>query len=175
MDAFEAVVTKLESREFDTKRPVPKDVKLKVLDAARSTASGMNTQEWRFILVQDPKDLKMLADDSTTGQWVSSANFAVIVLTEPKYAFHLIDAGRAVQNMQVAEWGYGVSSRVFTGINDQKMRRDFGIPSNYQITIVVGFGYPAQKVTGKKKNRAPLDQVAYLEKYGNKLDPAKVT
>ena len=84
MDAFEAIATKLEVREYDSKKPVPKDVKMKVLEAARLTASGMNSQHWRLILVQDSKNVKQLADDSTTGQWVAQCNFAVIVLTSPQ-------------------------------------------------------------------------------------------
>lgn len=174
METYEVVISKVESREFDSKRAVPKDVKLKVLEAARMSASGMNSQEWRLVLVQDPRDLKMLADDSTTGQWVAGANFAIIVLTDPKPAYHLIDAGRTVQNMQITAWSYGVSSRVYTGFNQQKMRRDFAIPDNLEITIAIGFGYPTKTITGKKKNRASLEQIAYLEKYGSILDPSKV-
>lgn len=174
MDAFETIATKLEVREFDSKKPVPKDIKLKVLDAARLTGSGVNHQEWRFILVQESKALKQLADDSTSGKWVAGANFAVIVLTDPKLAFHQIDSGRALQDMQLAAWSAGVGSGLYTGINEQKMRNDFAIPSNLEPTVIVGFGYPAKKITGKKKNRMPLEEVAYLEKYGNRLDLSKI-
>jgi len=66
MDAYTCIATKLEIREFSSKN-VPADVKLKILEAARLTASGMNAQHWRFILVQEPDQLKRLAEDSTTG------------------------------------------------------------------------------------------------------------
>ena len=123
MDAYDAIITKLDVRDFDSKKPVSKDVKLKILEAARLTGSGINNQHWRFILVQDPKDLKQLADDSTSGQWVKGANFAVVVLTDPKLGFHLIDAGRVTQDMQVAAWSFGVASGLYTGfdtIQDEK-------------------------------------------------------
>lgn len=175
LDAYQTVVTKLEVREFDSSKPVPRDLKLKVLDAGRVTGSGMNSQHWRFILVQDPKNLKKLADDSTTGQWVAGANFAVIVLTDPKLPFRSIDAGRAVQDMQIAAWNEGVASRVYTGFSDQRMRADYAIPNNLEITIAVGFGYPAKKITGKRKNRRPIEEIAFLERYGNKLEQSKVT
>ena len=174
MDAFDAVVTKLEVREYDSKKPVPRDVKSKVLEAARMSASGMNMQEWNLILVQDPKDVKQLADDSTTGQWVAQTNFAVIILTDPKLPFHQLDAGRLIQNMQIAAWNFGVGSRIYSGFNAERMRKDFAIPSKLDITAVAGFGYPAKKLSGKRKNRKPLNEIAYLEKYGNKLDAAKI-
>jgi nitroreductase len=175
LDAYQTVATKLDVREFDSKKAVPRDLKLKVLDAARVTGSGMNSQHWRFVLVQDPKNLRKLADDSTTGQWVAGTNFAVIVLTDPKLPFRLIDAGRAVQDMQITAWNEGVASRVYTGFNDQKMRADYSIPNNMEISIAVGFGYPAKKVTGKKKNRMPIEEIAYLERYGNQLEQSRVT
>jgi nitroreductase len=172
MDAYDCIRTKLDVREFDSK-PVPADAKLKVLEAARLTQSGINTQDWRFILVQDPKQIKLLANDSTTGQWVAGANFAVIVLTSPKYGFHLIDAGRAVQDMQLAAWNYGVASGVFTGVKETEIRGDFAIPKHLTPTITVGFGYPVRKLLGKKK-RQPLNEIAYLEKYGNPLESSQV-
>jgi nitroreductase len=127
MDAYTCIATKLEIREFSSKN-VPADVKLKILEAARLTASGINSQHWRLILVQESDKLKQLAEDSTTGSWVKGSNFAVIVLTNPKYPFHLIDAGRVVQDMQLAAWNFGVTSRVYTGVKNESIRRDFNIP-----------------------------------------------
>lgn len=173
MDAYECVATKLDVREFDSKS-VAADVKLKVLEAARLTGSGINNQHWRFILVQGRERLKRLADDSTTGAWVANANFAVIVLTDPKYGFHLIDAGRAAQDMQIAAWNYGVISCLYTGLNVENLRKDFAIPDNLIPSVVVGFGYPPRKVTGRKKNRRPLSELAFLNTYENRLDPAKI-
>jgi len=174
LDAYDAVITKLDVKEFVSK-PVPKDVKLKTLEAARRTSSGINSQHWRFILVQDPMNLQRLAQDSTSGKWVQNANYAVIVLTDPKLGFHLIDAGRAIQDMQIAAWNFGVASRIFTGFDATKMRKDYAIPPDLEPSIVVGFGYPAKKITGKKKNRKPLEEIAFLEKFGNKFDQAKVS
>jgi nitroreductase len=174
MDAFDRIITKLDVREYDPSKSVPSDVKIKVLEAARSTGTGMNSQHWRFILLDERGSLKQLATDSTTGKWVESCNFAVIVLTNPKLGYHIIDAGRVVQNMQVAAWNYGVVSRVFTGLNPESLRRDFGIPQELNPTIVVGFGFPLKKITGKRKNRMPLEELVFLGRYGNKFDRSKV-
>jgi nitroreductase len=166
MDTFECITTKLEVREFNT-QDVPSEIKLKVLEAARLTGTGLNTQHWRFILVENKDNLKKMAEDSTSGSWVAGANFAVIVLTNPKYNFHLIDAGRVLQNMQLAAWNHGVGSGLFTGIREEKFRSDFAIPKELIPTIIIGFGYPARELTGKRKNRLPLHELVYYEKYGN--------
>jgi nitroreductase len=173
MDTFETVATKLDVREFGTKK-VPANVKSQILEAARLTQSGNNTQHWRFILVQEPANLKTTAKDSTWGKWVEKANFAVIVLTDPQLGYHLIDAGRVVQDMQLTAWSLGVTSCVFTGLNEGEYRRDFNIPNNLSPTIVVGFGYPAKKLLGKK-NRKPLSELVSLERYGNKFSSDKLS
>ena len=98
MDTFESISTKLEVREFSP-QDIPSEIRLKILEAARLTGTGLNTQHWQFILVQNKDNLKKLAEDNTTGEWFAAANFAIIVLTNPKYGFHLIDAGRVLQNM----------------------------------------------------------------------------
>src|ERR1041384_6856669 len=98
MDTFECLSTKLEVREFTT-QDVKSEVRSKILEAARLTGTGLNTQHWRFILVENKDNLKKLAMDSTSGSWVAGANFAIMVLTNPKYNFHLIDAGRVVQKI----------------------------------------------------------------------------
>lgn len=167
MDTFEAIATKLEISDFEPKK-VPTEIKKKILEAARLSPSGINSQHWRFIVVEDKNRLKTLAEDSTTGKWISKADFAVIVLTDPKYGFHLLDAGRAIQDMELAAWNFGVGSRIYTGLKREDMLRDFQIPENYHIAAVVGFGYPARKIKGKK-NRKSLEEISFSEFFGKRL------
>lgn len=166
MDAFECIATKLEVREFSPQE-VPSEIRSKILEAARLTGTGMNTQHWRFIMVEKKDNLKKLAEDSTSGSWVAGANFAVIVLTNPQYGFHLIDTGRVLQNMQLTAWNQGVGSGLFTGIREDKLRGDFAIPKELSPSVIIGFGYAARELTGKRKNRLPIHELVYYEKYGN--------
>ncbi len=155
----------MDIRQFSTEQ-VPHEIKLKVLEAARLTGTGLNTQHWRFILVEDKQNLENLAKDSTSGKWVVGCNFAIIILTDPKYHFHLIDAGRVIQDMQLAAWNFKVCSGIFTGIDKDNFRKDYDIPEELNISAIIGFGYPARKIAGDKKDRARLDSLVYFEKYG---------
>ena len=60
-----------------------------------------------------------------------------------------------------------MGSGLFTGIREEKLRGDFAIPDELSPTIIVGFGYPAKRLTGKRKNRLSLDKLVYYEKYGS--------
>jgi nitroreductase len=168
MDAYDCIITKLEVREFNNQNSVSSEIRLKILESARLTGSSLNTQPWRFIVIQNIENLEKLSNDSTSGKWISGANFAIIVLTNPYFRFHLIDAGKVVQNMQLAAWNFGVGSALFTGIEEDRIRKDFSIPIDYKPVIVVGFGYPKKKIDGrtKKKNRLTMHELVSFEEYG---------
>lgn len=172
METYKTILTKLDVRQFDA-RKVPAEVKVRVLEAARATGTGHNKQHWKFILVQEKESIERLAADSTSGSWVASSNFAVIVLTDPLLGYHLIDAGRAVQDMQLAAWDQGVISGLYNGFKEERMRKDFAIPTQLSPTAVVGFGYPMKMILGKK-NRMPISELAFVEKYGKKFDQHKL-
>jgi len=173
LDAFEAICTKLDVREFAVKK-VPGETKKKILEAARLTASSMNTQHWRFVLVQDRSNLKRLAADSMTGKWVEGADFAIIILTYPKVPGSSIDAGRVVQDMELAAWNFGVASGVYTGVGEAALRKDYAIPDSLKPSAVLGFGYPKRKILGKK-NRKPIEELVFPERYGEGLKPSDLS
>ncbi len=166
MEAFDCIATKLDIREYGNE-DVPANIRLDILEAARLTGTGLNTQHWRFILVKNKDNLKKLAEDSTSGKWVAGSNFAIIVLTNPKYGFHMLDAGRVLQNMQLAAWDKGIGSGLFTGVKEEKLKEDFAIPMHLHPAVIVCFGYPVRKLTGKRKNRLPQDDLVFYEKYGS--------
>jgi nitroreductase len=165
MDTFDCIRTKLDVREFGPES-VGADIKSKILEAARMTGTGLNTQHWRFIVVEDRENLKTLARDSISGNWAAGANYAVIILTNPEHGFHMIDAGRVAQDMQLAAWNFGVASGLFTGIREKQLRHDFNIPSWLNATVVVCFGHPARKLAGRKK-RQPLDTLVHRERFAD--------
>jgi len=167
MDVFEALRSRLEIRQFSGK-PVPPEIKREVLEAARLAPSGMNSQHWRFILVEGRENMVRLADASRTGSWLRGADFAVVVLTDPKYNFHLLDAGRATTHMQLAAWKHGVGSCICTSYDEGKMRQLLNIPEKTSISVVAGFGYPSRPIVGKKR-RLRLDEVAFGGTYGKPL------
>ena len=62
MDTFESITTKFDVREFSG-QDVKSEIKLKIIEAARSSGTGLNTQHWRFIVVENKDNLKKLAED----------------------------------------------------------------------------------------------------------------
>lgn len=171
MAISEAIETRLELRDY-ADDPVDAETKRRILNAARLAPSGKNVQHWAFILVDEPEAIDRLASLSTSGWWVSEADFAVVILTDPAYEYHEIDAGRAVTHMQFEAWNQGVGSCIYTGFDDERMREFLEYPADLVATLVAGFGYPPRPVDtfAGDKDRAPLDELVHHGTYGTGLD-----
>jgi nitroreductase len=169
MNTLRCIATKLDIREFG-ERKVPGEVVADVLEAARLTGSGINRQHWHFVVVRTKTGLANLAQHCPQGRWVEGADLAVIILTSPRWPFHMLDAGRALQDMQLAAWNSGVASGLTTVFSEESMRIEFNIPRELSISAVVAFGYPARRVFGRK-DRKPLPELVSEERYGSPFTP----
>src|SRR4051794_13650943 len=97
MDAFLAVVSKREVREYD-ERPLPEDAKRRILEAGRLAGSSKNKQARRFIVLTDPSSV---ASALYSPGNLDGAALVVAIVTSGKGPLAL-DAGRAAQNMMLA-------------------------------------------------------------------------
>ncbi len=167
MEVFEAVRTVLAIRVYQDKR-VPPDVIQRIVEAGHLTASSTNGQPWQFIVVENRDTLRQLGALARTGPYIAQAALAIVVAIEnTEYA--VSDASRAIQSMILTAWAEGVGSNWvgFGGLKDVKP--PLGIPDQLDVFAIVPFGYPAKTVGKGKKNRKPLSQMAYRERYGQFL------
>src|SRR5579871_5734144 len=73
MDVYEALYTTRAMRRVRPD-PIPMDVQARILDAAVRAPSGGNTQNWRFLLVDDPAvkaKIGPLYRDSISSLWAT--------------------------------------------------------------------------------------------------------
>ncbi len=68
--------------------------------------------------------------------------------------------------MILTAWSHGVGSNWvgFHGLD--QVKPVLNIPNNQDILAIIPFGYPAQQVGKGKKNRKPLGEVVYKERWG---------
>ena len=60
MDTVDCIATKLDIREFGNDN-VPQNVISSILDSARYSGSGLNTQHWRFIVIKEKNNIKKIS------------------------------------------------------------------------------------------------------------------
>lgn len=164
MDVFEAVRTVLAVRTYQDK-PVPPATVRRIIDAAHLSASSMNQQPWRFIVVDDGPTLQQLAGVATTGPYIAQAPLAIVVAIEDT-KFAVSDASRAVQSMILTAWADGVGSNWVAFFGLEGVKPILAIPKELDVLCIVPFGYPAQPAGRGKKERKPLSEVVYHGRFG---------
>jgi nitroreductase len=167
MDTFEAIRTLRAVRSFRDE-PVPDEIVRRIVEAGRLTASAGNHQPWHFIVVRDKDMLRQFGAIAHTGPYIAQAPLAVVVVI-PKGEFPISDGSRAIQSMLLAAWSEGVGSN-WVGFNVEAVKAPLGIPDDLTVLAILPFGYPAESITGKRKRRKPLGEVASSERFGQPFE-----
>jgi nitroreductase len=167
MDTFEAIRTLRAVRSFRDE-PVPDEIVHRIVEAGRLTASAANHQPWHFIVVRDKDMLRQLGAIARTGPYIAQAPLAVVVAT-PKGDFPISDGSRAIQSMLLAAWSEGIGSN-WVGFNIVAAKAPLGIPDDLTVLAILPFGYPTDSITGERKKRKPLGEVASSERFGQPFE-----
>jgi nitroreductase len=169
LDLAAAIRTSLTVREYDQSRTVPIDTIRNILDAGRMTPSARNLQPWHFVAVTDKSLLQSMGKLATSGRYLSDSSFCIAVVTDPENRWNVVDGTRAVQNMTLMAWSLGLGTS-WVGTFDKDVLKDLlNIPKNLDILTLLPFGYPTKTYVGKK-DRKPLDQIAFLNSYGQAFE-----
>ena len=175
---FDAVQTNIAIRYF-SKRPIEDTHILRILNAARLCQSGKNLQPWYFILIRDRTALDKLAGymkGDIDEDELKNATIAIAVISDPTSEFHVVDAGRAIQNMTLVAWELGIGSVMISGLEPPnrescraQIKRFLDVPQNLNLVDLVIFGYRKRQIPVKRKNRKKIADIAFLEKFGGPL------
>ena len=119
MEVFECIRRRRTIREYKSD-PIPEDVLEKILQAGRWSPSSSNSQPWHFVVVQDPSTLSELGRIATQGSFISDAPLAIVIVMENAPRPQL-DAGRAIQQMELVAWSEGLGT-CFVGVRIEEQQ-----------------------------------------------------
>jgi len=157
MDAFLAIVSRREVRAYDG-RPLPGDVKRRILEAGRLAGSSKNRQQRRFVVLTDAE---RVARAVWSPENVRGAALLVAIVVSGKGPLAL-DAGRAAQNMLLAAHNEGVGACP-NGVSDaDTMAAAVGVADGEQVATVLSFGYPARPRDPRR--RPPEEWIARADR-----------
>jgi len=169
MDAYLAIVSKREVREYDG-RPLDPATERRILEAGRIAGSSRNRQARRFVVLRDPGLREIAASCVFAPTNVLGAALVVAVVVGAKGPTDF-DAGRAAQNMMLAASTEGVGSCP-NGIADPaRLAEAVGAVTGEaaeRVSIVITFGYPVRPGDPSRRSaaewleradRRPFDEV----------------
>lgn len=155
MDTYEAIITRRTIRLFE-QRPIPKDILIKILEAARLAPSAMNKQPLEYIVVTKPENREKLFKSLAWAGYVQQKRTPpegkrpvayIIVLARDKELNlrNISDASAAMENMILAAWNEGIGSCWICSVQRDTVKRDFNIPDGYVVYGVLALGYPGER------------------------------
>lgn len=167
METWDAITSRRNVRQF-ADRPLSEEDLNRILEAGRRAPSSRNWQPWDFIVVTDREQLRELSGVWRGGGHVAdSAATVVFVLPvvddraqRERAGF---DTGQAAMQMMIAAADLGVGSG-HSAVGDQdKARKLLGFPEDRYATIMIDFGYPADRPLRpiRDPDRRPFDEVVH--------------
>jgi nitroreductase len=165
VDTFLAVASKRDWRSY-AERPVPDDVRRRILDGGRISGSAVNKQPWRFVVVESAEAKERVAGVVYAAANIETCAFAVAIATDGGGS--AIDVGRAMQNMFLVGWNEGVVSCP-NGMPDQAAAAQaLGLEDGWLPVNIPSFGYPKRDLDPTSRsaedwsaeaNRKPLGEL----------------
>jgi nitroreductase len=166
MEVYQCIRSRRTIREFKPD-PIPEDLVRRILQAARWAPSSSNTQCWHFIVIQDRETLSSLSCICSQGRFVGDAPLAIAITMENAPRPQL-DAGRALQQMELMAWSEGVGT-CFVGVRDPEQQKAvkelLGIPEEFELITILPFGYRTDGPRAKGTPRKPLEEIVHWEWY----------
>lgn len=180
MDFMELARKRRSIREY-LQKPVPREIIDYCIEAARIAPSAVNSQPYSFIVVDDEKTKKVLADKAFSGRYSPNAfakdapviiavisekaNFLSAVIEYLRdVRYYLIDIGIACEHLVLAAAEKGVGTCWLGWFDEKGVKEALGIPKNRKVDILISMGYP-QDDNIKEKGRKKLDEIRKFNNY----------
>jgi nitroreductase len=171
MQTWDAITSRRNVREF-ADRPLSEEDRDRILEAGRRAPSSRNWQPWDFIAVTDRDELRQLSEVWRGGGHVAHSAMTVVVVL-PVFADAAqreranFDVGQASMQMMITAADLGIGSG-HSAVGDQdRARRLLGFPEDRYATIMIDFGYPADRPLRpiQRPDRRPFDEVVHFGRW----------
>ena len=184
MDVIDLIKSRRSVRKLKPD-PVPDEVVMKLLEAARWAPSWANTQCWEFIVVKDPKVKAELSDvlippGNPAKNAVANAPVVIAVLGKKgvsgfyrgfavtnKGDWLMFDVALAVQNLVLEAHALGLGTVIVGALDFEKASKILNVPPDVELVALIPVGYPDESPQAPPRKK--LSDMVYQDVYGNKM------
>jgi nitroreductase len=172
MEFRELIKIRESVRNYDAKKPIPREVLSRILDAGRLAPSAANQQPWKFLLISSAEMLDKVRM-CYKGEWFRKAPHILIVTGNRKNAWTRkydgynsleTDLTIAMDHLIPAAANEGVGSCWIAAFDPVILREALDLKENEEVFAITPLGYPGDSYQpGQVKNRKAIsDIVEYL-------------
>ena len=190
MDVLKAIETR---RAYRSLAPVDVTPEL-ITDLARCAQlapSCNNSQPWRFVFVHGKENLEKLhpALNSPGNDWAKAASLIVAVCSRKEddcvikdREYHLFGDGLGAAFMVLRATELGLVAHPIAGYSPGKIRKNLGIPDDYQVITLINVGKRAAEISpvlspkqveqeSVRPERKPFGEFAFDNAFGLPISP----
>ncbi|MDO5713346.1 MAG: nitroreductase family protein [Tissierellia bacterium] len=168
MSIYEVIQNRRSIRKYQD-REIPKEILDKILEAGRLAPSASNEQNWKFIMVTEPKLLQKVA--SSMPQDFGRDAKAILVSIGEKDSRQMrceqpkatVDLSIATSYMQLVAWEEGIGSCWIGSFYADVVKEALNIPENMTPVALTTLGYPGENPD--PRFRKSKDEVISYNKY----------
>jgi len=173
MEFYEVIRTRRSIRSYKPD-PIPEDVLMRILEAARIAPSGSNRQPWKFIIVKNEELKRKLAAACHNQMFIAEAP---IVIVACGYSIHwnrggymgdlsmLVDVSIAFTHLILAARAEGLGTCWIGAFNNEEVKSILGIPKDVNVVAITPLGYPKDEGFGEPGSRKPLSEIISIDKF----------
>ena len=152
--------------------PIPEDVLLRVLEAARWAPSGKNFQPWKFILVRDSALKEKLARASAGQFFIAQAPIVVVACGFPDQCYSRmgrymkswpVDVAIALEHLILQAWEDGLGTCWIGSFEEEEVKSILHIPDNVKVLALTPLGYPAH--FSSSRGRKSLEEIISSDRF----------
>ena len=163
MSILKEIIKRRSIRKYSSK-PVEKEKLDRILEAGRLAPSAKNRQQWRFIVINEPK-LKMEIQNSAYGlSFISQAPVLIAVCTTNiEYKMpngqlsYPIDITFAAANMVLQAVHEGLGTCCVSTFDEQAVMEKLTMPHAMRLVLLLTIGYGDEKPEGQI--RKPIEKI----------------
>lgn len=157
-EVMNIILTRRSTRAF-TAQPVEQDKLEQIVTAAQWAPSGMNRQNWHFVMLSNPERIQQLAGavrdalDRAEGYNFYAPTAFLIIAADRDNRNSILDCSAALENAMLAAHSLGVASCWINQVRDatddpavRALLTEYGVPENYAVYAAASLGY-AEKET----------------------------
>jgi len=173
MKVLEAIQKRRSVRKYK-EDPIPEEVLLRVLEAARLAPSGKNFQPWKFIIVKDKALKKKLAEASAGQFFIARAPIIIVGCGFPDNCYARmgrymkswsVDVTIALEHLILQAQEEGLGTCWIGSFEEEEVKAILNVPKEVKVLALTPLGYPDE--IPRFRGRKSLDEIISFDRYYN--------
>jgi nitroreductase len=166
MELMETIKRRRSVRSYQDKA-VEEDKLLRILEAGRLAPSAKNMQDWKFVVVRDPRLRRKLAEAARNQEFVGQAPVVIVACGTSDYVMtcgqltYPIDVSIAIDHMTLAAVEEGLGTCWIGAFYEEKVKEILQIPQPIRVVALLPLGYPAAEQAKPTPRKSLKEIVAY--------------